>query len=338
VIIRTVRAHQPLSLFLIPFIGILLWLPAFINPTLAAQEVYRYDEVYMPFYNGLDQFLRQHELMSVILGFLFSLGEAFLLNYIIYEHHILTKRSWLPALLFVVLSGCTPGLLWLNPQLIAGIFLLLALHFLLGTYRMDKAFGQVFNSGILIGIAALFYLPSIVFLFFAIAALIILRPFIWREWIVLILGSTIAPIYAGVYFFWHDKLYYMTHNIILWPVIHRDFFLKLPSEYYFLSGMLVLLLFVAGGRFLSGAGTSTLKTKKGISVIIWFLLFSVIAILPAQNFAVAGFLFSLFPLALLISNYFLVARRIWLAESIFLLLLASILFSYAMHFGWIVFI
>ena len=336
-IIRTVREHQPLSLILIPVLGILLWLPGFIHPEFVAQKVYALDQVYMPFYDGLDQFFRQHAMVSVILGFLFSIGEAFLFNYLIYEHHILTKRSWLPALLFVVLSGCTPGLLWLNPQLIASFFLLGALHFLLGTYRTDKAFGQVFNSGILIGIATLFYLPSIVFLFFAIATLIILRPFIWREWIILILGSTVAPIYAGVYFFWHNELSHISDIIIVNPIVHRNFFLKLPSEYYFLSGVLGFLLFVAGGRFLSGAGTSTLKTKKGISVMLWFLLFSVIAILPAQNFAVSGFLFVIFPMSLLVSNYFLVARRIWLAETIFILLLGSILFSYAMNLGWIVF-
>ena len=329
--IRTIRANSPFSLILIPLLGILLWLPGFISPSAPAEMVY------MPFYSGLDIFLRAHPFTSVLLGFIFSLGEAFLLNYIIHEHHILTKRSWLPALLFIVLSACTPGLLWFHPEHLAGIFLLGALHFLLGTYRVDRAFGLVFNSGILIGIASLFYLPSIVFLLFAIVAILILRPFIWREWIILILGSTVAPIYAGVYFFWHDQLHSVTQNVILNPIHHRDFFLKLPVEYYFLSFMIGILLFVASGRFLSGAGTSTLKTKKGVSVMVWFLFFSIIAILPAQNFAVAGFLFMIYPLALFISNYFLVARRLWLAESIFLLLLASILFSYAMNLGWIIF-
>jgi hypothetical protein len=230
--------------------------------------------------------------------------------------------------MFVVLSACTPGLLWLNPQLIAGIFLLGALHLLLGTYRMDKAFGSVFNAGILIGIAALFYLPSIVFLLFAIVCIILLRPFIWREWIILILGSTVAPIYAGVYYFWNEKLSSMTHEIIVNPIVNRDFFLKLPVEYYFLTGMTGLMLFVSAGRFLSGAGTSTLKTKKGISVMVWFLVFSLLAVLPAQNNAVAGITFAIYPIALFASNYFLVARRLWLAETIFILLILSIAVSY----------
>jgi hypothetical protein len=322
VFISTTRSHQPVSLVLIPILGILLWLPGFLHPSAPAQQVF------MPFYSGLDVFLRANPQLSVILGFLVAMSEAFLLNYIIYQHHILTKRSWLPALMFVVLSACTPGLLWLHPQHIAGVFLLGALHLLLGTYRMDKSFGSVFNAGILIGIAALFYLPSIVFLLFAIVCIILLRPFIWREWIILILGSTVAPIYAGVYYFWNDKLLFMTNEVVFSPIRNRDFFLKLPVEYYFLTAMTGLMVFVSASRFLSGAGTSTLKTKKGISVMIWFLVFSLLAVLPAQNNAVAGIIFAIYPLSLFTSNYFLVARRLWLAETIFILLLASIGISY----------
>ncbi len=327
--INTVRSHQPISMVLIPLLGIFLWLPGLIHPSIPAQTVA------MPFYASLDIFLRGHPFFSVFMGFLVSFAEAFLLNFIIYQHHILIKRSWLPALMFVVLSACTPGLLWLNPQLIAGLFLLGALHFLLGTYRMDKAFGSVFNAGILIGFATLFYLPSIVFLLFALVTIILLRPFIWREWVIMFLGSTVAPIYAGVYFFWHDQLHYITHEIILNPILHRDFFLKLPVEYYFLTAMTGLLLFVSAGRFLSGAGTSTLKSKKGIAVMIWFLVFSLLAVLPAQNNAVAGIIFAIYPLSLFTSNYFLVARRIWLAESIFILLILSIAVSYAINLKWI---
>jgi hypothetical protein len=328
VFISTTRSHQPLSIVLIPVLGIILWLHGFLNPALPAPQVY------MPFYAGLDTFLRANPRFSVGMGFLLAMGEAFLLNYIIYQHHILTKKSWLPALMFVALSACTPGLLWLNPQLIAGLFLLGALHLLLATYRTDKAFGAVFNSGILIGIAALFYLPSIVFLLFALLAIILLRPFIWREWIILILGSTVAPIYAGVYYFWNDKLREMTQKIIFDPIAHRDFFLKLPVEYYFLTAMTVLMLFVSAGRFLSGAGTSTLKTKKGISVMVWFLVFSLLAVLPAQNNAVAGITFAIYPISLFASNYFLTARRLWLAETIFLLFVLSIIMSYVLTADW----
>lgn len=321
-LIKTVRANQPFSLVLIPLIGVLLWLPGLLHPSAPAPQVN------MPLYEALDGFLRLHPLFSVITGMLLAMTEAFLLNYIIYQHQVLVKKSWLPALLFVVLSACTPGLLWLHAPLIAGLFLLGALHVLLGTYRMDKAFGAVFNAGLLVGIAGLFYLPSMVFLLFAIITLILIRPFIWREWLIFLIGAMIPWIYSGVWFFWHDQLSGITRRLLVDPIVHRDFFLKLPVEYYALTFVTGCLLLVAAGRFVAGAGTSTLKTKKGVSVMIWFLVFSLLAVIPAQNFAVSGFLFAVFPMALFISNYFLQARRLWLAETIFLLMLISIGLTY----------
>ena len=316
--IQTTRANQPVSLILIPLIGIGLWLPGFLHPSPPVELVN------MPLYESFEGFLRAHPLFSVIAGFILAMGEAFLLNFIIYQHHILVKKSWLPALMFVVLSGCTPGLHWLHPQLIAGFFLLVSLHLLLGTYRMDKSFGAVFSAGLLLGMASLFYLPSLVFLIFSIIIIILLRPFIWREWIIFIFGLLIPWLYSGVYFFWNDELPEITRKNLIEPVVHRDFFLKLSFEYYALTAVTSILLLVAIGRIISGSGHSTLKTKKGVSVMVWFLFFSLIALIPAPNFAVAVCTFAFFPLSLFISNYFLVARRLWLAETIFIMLLLSI--------------
>lgn len=321
-LIRTVRAHQPVSLLLIPLLGVLLWLPGFLHPSPPAEMVY------MPLYAPVDAFLRLNPAFSVVAGFLLSISGAFLLNYVIYQHQVLTKKSWLPALLYIVLSACTPGLLWLHPQVIAGPFLLGMLHLLLGTYRADKAFGAVFKAGFLLGIAALFYLPALVFLLFAIIVLILLRPFIWREWIIFIIGVTIPWLYAGAWFFWTGAIDEITQRVLIAPIVHRDFFLKLPYEYYALTAVTGFLLMVAIGRFVAGAGTSTLKTKKGVSVMVWFLVFSLLAIAPAQNYAVAGFIFALYPVSLFISNYFLLARRTWIAETIFIMLLLSIALTY----------
>jgi hypothetical protein len=117
-------------------------------------------------------------------------------------------------------------------------------------------------------------------------------------------------------------------RVIMDPLLHRDFFFKYPVEYYAPGIMCALLLLVAAGRFVAGSGTSTLKTKKGVTVMIWFLVFAALAALPAQNNAVSVFLFTIYPISLFISNYFLVARRLWLAELIYIFLLMSIAAAY----------
>lgn len=327
-VISPVRQHSPFSLVIIPLLAIGLWVPAFLHPVAPVAEVE------MPVYAALDSFFRSHHYAALIIGLVLLLAEAFLLNFVLQAHQVIVKKNWLPALLVVVFGSCSPGLLWPVPEQFAGLLLILVLHILLGTYRQDKSFAAVFNCGLLIGLAGQFYLPSLVFFLFAFISIIILRPFLWREWMMLIFGLFIPFIYGGVYFFWYDQYPEITHRVITDPIINRSFFLKLDSADYFLAAMTVLVLLVSAGRLISGSLTSTLKTKKGVSVMLWFTFFALLAILPAQNFAVGTFRFVIYPFAFFASNYFLQARRMWIAEVIFTLLLAGIGVAYLIESGF----
>jgi hypothetical protein len=328
VVISPVRKHSPLALVIIPLLAIVLWIPGFIHPLPPIGKVE------MPLYSLADSFFRSHHYVALTIGWLLLLAEAFLLNIILQAHQVIIKKNWLPALFVVVFGSCSPGLLWPGAEQFAGLLLLLVIHILLGTYRQDKSFGSVFNCGLLIGLAAQIYFPSLVFFLFGLIAIIILRPFIWREWVMLILGVLIPFIYGGVYYFWNDEYSEITKRVITDPIVDRSFFLKLDSSDYFLATMTLLVLLVSAGRLVSGSLTSTLKTKKGISVFLWFTFFALVAILPAQNFGVGTFRFVIYPFAFFASNYFLNARRGWLAEVIFTLLLAGIGVSYLIESGF----
>lgn len=328
VVIGPVRQHSPFSLVIIPLLAIILWIPAFLHPVAPPAQVE------MPLYSGLDQFFRAYPYAALSIGLVLLLCEAFLLNFVLHAHQVIIKKNWLPALLLVVFGSCSPGLLWPGPQQIAGILLIFVLHILLGTYRQDKSFAAIFNCGLLIGLAGQFYFPSLVFLVFGLISIIILRPFIWREWVMLLLGMLIPFIYGGVYYFWYDHYPEITHRVIIDPIVNRSFFLKLDSADYFLTAMTLLVLLVSAGRVVSGSLTSTLKTKKGISIFLWFTFFALVCILPAQNFGVGTFRFVIYPFAFFASNYFLNARRMWIAEMIFTLLLAGIAISYLIESGF----
>jgi hypothetical protein len=320
--IRLARQNTPPAIVLIVAVGVLLWAPALFLPA----ETMR--GVQMPLFGFAAGFVAGFPMLSKLAALLLLLGEAFLLNYIVQQHQLLTKKSWLPALLTVVLGSATGDLLQLSAPLLALLPLLLALHILAGTYRMDTAFSQVFNSGVLISLAALIYLPSLVFILFAIAALALIRPFIWREWIILLFGFLLPWIYVSAWYYWHDSLDLFYNDLVLQPVLQRDFFLKLPPEAYPLTGIVALLLLTAIGRFISGSGAATMKTRKGISLMNWFLFAGLLALLPAQHFGAASLLPLLPPLAFVTANYFLLARRLWMAELLFGMLILAVVIGY----------
>lgn len=329
-VISPVRQHSPIALVIIPLLALVLWIPAFLNP------IPPIEQVNMPLYEMVDGFFRSHAIIATITGLILLIGEGFLLNFVLQHHQVIIRKNWMPALLVVVFGSCSPGLLWPGPQQFAGILLIFVLHVLLGTYRQDKSFGAVFNSGLLIGLAGQIYLPSLSFFLFGLITIIILRPFIWREWVMLIMGMLIPFIYGGVWYYWNDAYSEITKRVITDPIVNRSFFLKLDSADYFLAAITVLILLVSAGRLVSGSLTSTLKTKKGISVMIWFMFFALLAVLPAQNFGVGTFRFVIYPFAFFASNYFLNARRAWIAEVIFTLLLAGIGVSYLIESGFTV--
>ncbi|MCU0432069.1 MAG: hypothetical protein MUC87_01290 [Bacteroidia bacterium] len=320
--IRLARQNTPPAIVLIVVVGILLWAPALFVQAAPLRGVQ------MPLFAFAAQFAAGFPLASKVVALLVLLGEAFLLNYIVQQHQLLTKKSWLPALLTVVLGSATADLLQLSAPLLALLPLLLALHVLAGTYRLNSAFSQVFNSGVLISIAALIYLPAAIFLVFAFAALVLLRPFIWREWMILLFGFLLPWIYVSVWYYWHDNLAVFYRDLVLQPVLQRDFFLKLPAEAYPLTAIVGLLLLTAIGRFVAGSGTATMKTRKGISLMNWFLFTGLLALLPAQHFGAATLLPVLPPLAFVTANYFLLARRLWMAEVLFGILILAVIIGY----------
>lgn len=329
VVIGPVRQNSPLSLVIIPLLAIVLWIPGFIHPQPPAPIVD------MPLYGFADAFFRDHIYIALTIGLLLLITEAVLLNYILQQHQVIVKKNWLTALLVVVYASCAPQLLWPAPQQFAGLLLILVIHILLGTYRQDKSFSAVFNAGFLIGLASQIYLPSLCFFLFALIAIIMLRPFIWREWVILTIGVAIPFIYGGVYYFWNDNWQAITDEVIFNPIAHRSFFLKLDKSDYFLAAVTALVLLVSAARLVTGSQASTLKTKKGVSVLIWFTIIAMAAILPAQNFGPGTFRFLVYPFAFFSSNYFLNARRKWMAEAIFAALLIGIGISYLIESGFV---
>ncbi|MGL5892047.1 MAG: hypothetical protein ACRC3B_19295, partial [Bacteroidia bacterium] len=122
--IRIARQNTPPAIALIVLTGVLLWLPALFMQPVPVRAVH------MPLFGFVNEFMAAFPRLSQVLGLLLLLGEAFLLNYIVHQHQLLTKRSWLPALLTVVLGSSTGDLLQLTAPLLALLPLLLTLHLL----------------------------------------------------------------------------------------------------------------------------------------------------------------------------------------------------------------
>jgi hypothetical protein len=278
----------------------------------------------MPMFDVFWGWLLKMPLMQVFTGLCFIILEAFLWNSFINRESLLKQSSNFPALFYIILSSCRPMQIGFYPSLVASLFLILAIKRIAESYKKEKALSEAFDSGFLIGIAALLYLPASVFLLFLWIALLSIRSIVWREWIVSFIGFALPILLALVYYsvflspedFWYDKL---IRVIAMYkPMLTFSWKQLFIISTLAVTGVLSLLLFVRKIQ------DNVVKNQKIWTLMIWFASFAIIGGFFSPQKDSRSFSLLAIPGSFIFSNYFLRAKSRWLPEVLFLIMLAAI--------------
>ncbi len=293
------------------------------------EPVFRPMDGAAPLYAILQDLIKDLPLIASVISVLAVIAGALLLNHLALEFEILNTVSYLPALMYVVLMSAFPEVTTLHPSALANIFLLLVLMKVTGSYRKNEAFSQFFDSGFLLGVSTLFYVPSLVFMPLVWIGLLIFRPFILREWIVGFVGFILPFILTGALFFLFSKLEPdMIDSII--PVFSTDFSSIVVSTPSILSFIILLFITILSfSKINRGAFFITLRARKNKGILFWTLFFGGMSAFLSGQISEAGFLFCTIPLSIIISNYFLAFRKNTWLELLFYSLSLSILANQA---------
>ncbi len=279
------------------------------------------------------QSIRSSRIILIGISLLMVVLQAFFLTSVINRQGVLRDNSHLPALLYVVLMSCFPEQLSFNPLLFANFFIIIFLNSLFNFYRSDTAVYEVFDAGLFIGIAALFYWPCLFLFPLTLASLYVLRPFEWREWAVSVIGVTLPFLFFGTILFWFDMLSFNSIRSILEPFYKVQFSTAYNGTYIILTAILAVILIASLWRFSRDLNTfAKLRTRKFLAIIVWFFLFASLSYLVASKRTMIGLSFLAIPLSVIISNYFLSLKNQLLAELMFLLLLAAVIYNQVLYF------
>jgi len=316
--IRFFKSNNASALLFLPLIAIVIWVFGFISPIVLPVKHS------MPLYELFAGIFINIPWLSITIGLLLVIGEAFLLNFIVNENEVLEKQNYLPALFYIVFMSNNKAMLTLHPLLFGNLFVLLALHRLLSSYRKDKAFSESFDAGFLISISSLFYFPFIVFLPMLGVALILMRPFNWREWVISFFGAVIPYIFIITFYFWYDRLDYLFYDKMFYQFIKETPATDMPETFYFMLGIGWLVILFSIVKIVQGVGIGSQRTKKSIVLLVWFLFFSAFSILLAPQISTKYFSALAIPSAVFCANYFTHIKKGWWAEFLFLLLITSL--------------
>ena len=279
------------------------------------------------------QIVRKSRVALIVISLLFVVLQAFFLTHVINKQGVLRDSSHLPALLFVILMSCFPEQLSFNPRLFANFFIIVFLNSIFNFYRSETAVFEVFNAGVFIGLASLFYWPSLFLFPLTMASLFVLRPFNIREWLVSFFGVLLPFLFFGAVLFWLDMLSVNSIKSILEPLYSVKFSTAYNGTYIILTAILAIILIAALWRFSRDLNNfSNLRARKFLAIIVWFFLFAALSYLVASKNSMIGLSFLAVPLSVIISNYFLSLKNQLLAELIFLLLLAAVIYNQVLYF------
>jgi hypothetical protein len=277
-------------------------------------------------YQVVQPFPLNYPAASIIAALLFLILQAFYLNHIVTSQGLVDRQSHITAILYITLMSSHQELLQMHPILFSNFFLMIGLHQVFKTYNEETVLVEVFNVGMLIAIAGLFYLPSLVFFLFLIISLFVFYIIDLRSFLAAILGLATPFFFSALYFFLSDGLadrartFHEGLGSMGLPVME----LSLPVA--------ILIIFVAAISLLSFSQLvfsyipdKPIRARKRYWVLVYFFLVAVLSVFFSHPLRIMHLGLVFLPLSVGLAGYFRQVRSRLLPETIFFLLLLIIL-------------
>lgn len=326
-IVRPLKSNIQASIIMLVFLSVVAWASTFAFINMDSSLVnYKEHILYYYFFGGGVSFT-----LNQIITLIIILIGAFFVNFLCIEQEITTKTNYLPAFFYILLAFSSTTKNSIEPILLANLFLLPSLYFLINSYRQDYALAEFFKAGLFMGLASFFCIHYIIVFPLCFISLIIFRSFNWREWIVLLLGL-ITPLYIYLsicyltsedYFAVFSMMREATSSIQK-PIV---------SEYYFGFIFIIILSFgFALIRYLSKGFGSKVKTQKTKYVLLWMLLLCLIIMLFEQVSDMI-LLPCIIPLSIFIGDYLAEIKQLKIANTLLIIIIGAFAIIYLHALG-----
>jgi hypothetical protein len=323
--IRFFSANHLYHFFLIPVIGALIFFSTLNQPI---------NDLFLAFStqsSPFSVFLSNSILpanIGLALNFVLVMIICFQLLQINARFSFVKERSFLPAYLYLFLTLALPGLRIFHPVYVAAIFLLLAINRIFASLEQPKAILNAFDAALFTGLASLFYIHAIVFLFMIPIGLYMLRlKTIWNEWVASFIGALIPWIFilplliiAGgmrIFRYFPDQFIFIKNN----------FYPENPFIIAFFAFYLLMILF-ASIFILRSYHTQKISSRRYYKILFYFFTFCNLLILfPPVSYEVI--VLAAIPISFLFTNYLISVKRRRLANMLFAIMM---IITLTLHF------
>lgn len=277
----------------------------------------------MPFLSGLStSFLNQNTywlftiLVAAILIFI-----GFYFTRVVIKFLIISSRSQFPAIFFLSISSLAISKAPFSGAIIACFLMLFCIERLFESVDQKGLSFRFLDSGIILGLASLFYF-NIIFLFpFFILAQITLRPLNWRELLHIFLGMFFPFVYIfSIWFIQGISISDTWNQIMEWVLLKKT----IVTNWYFLGalGFYLLILLISSLIALQRFTVTKILIRKYYQLLLFLFLnlLSIAIFIPSAGIEML-YLFAV-PASIPYSIYFTHCRSNFINKVFLLLILA----------------
>ena len=263
--------------------------------------------------------------LNVFIAGIVVLAQALMLNTLVNYYNLLGRSSFLPALMYIVISSLFTPFLVLSSPLICNFLVIWMLYKMLSLYKGIDAKSTAFDLGMIVALGSLIYLPFIYFFLAIWISLIIFKPFDWREWISGIIGYATIFFFLAVFYYLNDRL---SQFYTIWLPLTTKFPDSININYYnYLILVPVIIILILGFfKIRQNFFRGYVQIRKSFQLLFCVFIVAGLSFYVKAHFQMSHFLLCAIPAAVFFSYYFLYAGVRWFYESLFVILLAAIIY------------
>ncbi|WP_456458225.1 hypothetical protein [Reichenbachiella sp.] len=248
-----------------------------------------------------------------IISVLLVVIQAGIFNNVMLRNKAYNGSTYVPALLYMVFMNAFFDFLTLSPVLLSMTFVLLAMNNLFK--RMDnQTKDELFIfTGVFLGIATLFYLPTFWYFVVTILSLVLYTGSILRRMMLLVYGFAMVVGFASLYFYWFDDYLIFQYHVLnsLW-IIETIKYLNW-TELTIIAAV-PLLIFITSVYKVRKLGKYINFQEKIQQVMFMFFLSGFLGLMMAREVSTYQLIFFVPTVAFFVTHYLLLIKNWLVAE------------------------
>jgi hypothetical protein len=313
-LLQLFKGTSRIVLLLIIIVSAGVWISAILKPEV---RLFSHSDYPMPLYRILIEITGNNSVLNSVVSFILLLTVAGLLVSFNTSVFFINERTFLPALIFILLIGIFPDYQVNNPVTPASLFLVLALRRITDGYKKEGTAFNFFDAALFIGAGSLFYANLLWFGLLIFVGIAILRTISLKE-IAVSLTGLITPFFitAGIYYLSGKGIGSFLSEITNNLSGHA-------GNYLFGRMTLITVLFTGAVNLISifylysVIGTKKIKSRKTYTLLLWTFIITIVLYFADPSVSVEINWLCAVPASYFMTHYFVFRKNRIIKELLF---------------------